>query len=144
MYKISEYFLQPFRHLQDRWTNQCIFVGKVHDLDHFLSVGVGILPAGLGPSLIDYTIILCIQKRAWRRLQNVVLVLVDTKIFFNEIAGFHAKEFRDPFNIVLIEDWTCGLAAICTLETINFFEHLFMGAMESIVHDARIFLLQAM
>jgi hypothetical protein len=70
------------------------------------------------------------------------MIFVNTQIVFNEVPGFHAQGFGDPFNISLIENRAGCFATVGTGKTINFFEHFFVRFMKGIVHGTGIFLLQ--
>jgi len=49
---------QSFNHLEDCRANMSVLQGQIHDLNHLLPIGVGILATSLGPAFINGTIVI--------------------------------------------------------------------------------------
>ena len=60
------------------------------------------------------------------------------------MAGFHAQEFRDTFNIILIKNWTRSLAAVGARKAVDLFKNFFMNRMKRIIHQTWIFFSQSL
>src|SRR5688572_11341883 len=74
----------------------------------------------------------------------MVVIFVYTKILFHKITGFHAQEFRDTFNIILIKNRARCLAAVGARKAVNLLKNFFMNRMKRIIHQTWIFFPQSL
>lgn len=119
-----------------------ILQGQVHDLHHFLSIRMGIFPAGLRAIGVNHTIIIRTQKRTGRALQHKVLVFIDAQVFLHKVSGLHLERPGNTLDIRLIKYGTGGLTTIGAGETVCFFEYFLVGLVESIINQPRVLFLQ--
>ncbi len=129
---------QPLHNLQHRRANQRIPVGQIQDLNHLPPIGMRVLSACLWPVFINTAIIIAIQKRAGRRLQYIILILVDTQILFYKVTRPHTQAFGNAFYICLVKNRAGCLATVGTLQAIRFCKHLVVQAVKRIVEPPRV------
>ena len=135
--------LEAFQYFENSRTNHCILQGQFIYLQDFLAVSVGIFPAGFRPVLIHAAIIFAVEERTWGRLQHVIAVFIHSQIAIDKVSRLHPHCFCDALNIVLIKYRACRLAAVRTLQTINFFKDLVVDPVESVVYPPGILPLKA-
>lgn len=101
-----------------------------------------ILATGLRPAVVNTAMIIAVEKRTWRGLQDVVAILVNLQVFFNEIPRLHPQGSGQPLDVGLVKYRTGRLAAIGALQAVDFFEHGFVHFVKKVIHASRIFLLK--
>ena len=62
--------------------------GDIADLVEFLSVGMREFPTCFRPDIINATIMIFGQKRAWQLLKHIIMVFIDPEIFFGKVLRF--------------------------------------------------------
>lgn len=106
-------------------------------------MGVRILPTCLWAVFVNVTIVICTKERTGRRLQHIVIILIDAEILLHKVSRFHPQRPGDTFYIILIKYRTGGLAAIRAGKAIGFLKYLLVNGVEMVVYPTRIDPLQS-
>lgn len=77
------------------------------------------LTTGLGPYPIDGAVVVRSQKSTGDPLEHIILVLIDFKVSIDELGRPHPKMFRNPFDVGIGEQGTCGLAAVGAIQAVR-------------------------
>lgn len=108
----------------DGGTNTGIFLGEGKNLLLSAAVGMGIFSAGFGTVLIDGAVVIGAQERTGNALQHLIAFFIGAEILGFKISRFHAEVARQPIDVFIGKEWSCGFAAVGALEAICIGEDL--------------------
>lgn len=101
-----------------------------------------VFPAGARPVVIHAATVVREKKWAWRRDQNVIIVIIDTKVLFNEGGRTNPEVPGQAFDVALVKYRAGSLATVRTLQAIGGRKNLVVKTVHGCVELPRIRFLQ--
>lgn len=115
-----------------------IAVGQVEYLYHLFPAGMRVFPTGTGPVVVYAAMVVLKKERARRGDYDIIAVLIDTKVFFDERCRSHSESSRQPLDIALVEYGARCLAAVGTLQAIGSGKDLVVKTVYCGIEPARV------